>query len=260
MKRLLKIVASVLGLLIILVGATGLAIVLFFDPNDYKDEITALVEQRTGRKLTLTGPITLSVFPWLGIEAGTLALGNAPGFGSEPFLRSNKAAVRVRLLPLFRKTVEMDRLSLQDVRVDLARNKQGKTNWEDLVQSGVGGDKPHEGSPLFAAFALGGIDLTNAEVHWQDRLKDEYYSVRGLNLKTSKILPDEPVDLDLSFRAETGKLGVGGLVEMKSTVDHDRAAGHYALVPLDLRARVKGPPIPGGGRRISSCRQISRPI
>lgn len=247
MKRLLKIVASVLGLLIILVGATGLAIVLLFDPNDYKDEITALVEQRTGRKLTLTGPITLSVFPWLGIEAGALALGNAPGFGSEPFLRSNKAAVRVRLLPLFRKTVEMDRLSLQDVRVSLARNKQGKTNWEDLVQNGeAGGGKPHEGSPLFAAFALGGIELMNAEVHWQDRLKDEYYSVRGLNLKTSKILPDEPVDLDLSFRAETGKLGVGGLVEMKSTIDHDRAAGHYALVPLDVRARVKGPPIPGG--------------
>jgi AsmA protein len=89
MKRLLKIVASVLGLLIILVGATGIAIVLLFDPNDYKDEITTLVEQRTGRKLTLTGPITLSVFPWLGIEAGALALGNAPGFGSEPFLRSN---------------------------------------------------------------------------------------------------------------------------------------------------------------------------
>jgi AsmA protein len=246
MKRLLKIVASVFGLLIVLVGATGIAIVLLFDPNDYKDEITALVEQRTRRKLTLTGPLTLSVFPWLGIEAGALALGNAPGFGSEPFLRSNKAAVRVRLLPLFRKTVEMDRLSLQDVRVDLARNKQGKTNWEDLVQSGGAGDKPHEGSPLFAAFALGGIDLTNAEVHWQDRLKDEYYSVRGLNLKTGKILPDEPVDLDLSFRAETGKLGIGGLVEIKSTVDPDRAAGHYALVPLDLRARVKGPPIPGG--------------
>jgi AsmA protein len=246
MKKLLKIVVSVFGLLIVLVGATGIAIVLLFDPNDYKDEITALIEQRTGRKLTLTGPITLSIFPWLGIEAGALALGNASGFGSEPFLRSNKAAVRVRLLPLFRKTVEMDRLSLQDVRVDLARNKQGKTNWEDLVQSGVGGDKPHEGSPLFAAFALGGIDFTNVEVHWQDRLKDEYYSVRGLNLKTSKILPDEPVGLDLSFRAETGKLGVGGLVEIKSTVDHDRAAGHYALVPLDLRARVQGPPIPGG--------------
>jgi AsmA protein len=247
MKRLLKIVASVLGLLIVLVGATGIAIVLLFDPNDYKDEITALIEQRTGRKLTLTGPITLSVFPWLGIEAGALALGNAPGFGSEPFLRSNKAAVRVRLLPLFRKTVEMDQLSLQEVRVDLARNKQGKTNWEDLVQSGgAGGGKPHEESPLFAAFALGGIDLTNAEVHWQDRLKDEYYSVRGLNLKTGKILPDEPLDLDLSFRAETGKLGIGGIVEIKSTVDHDRAAEHYALVPLDLRARVKGPPIPGG--------------
>lgn len=245
MKRLLKIVASVFGLLIVLVGATGIAIVLLFDPNDYKDEITALIEQRTGRKLTLAGPITLSVFPWLGIEAGALALGNAPGFGSEPFLRSNKAAVRVRLLPLFRKTVEMDRLSLQDVRVDLARNKQGKTNWKDLVQSGGAGDKPHEGSPLFAAFALGGIELTNAEVHWQDQLKDEYYSVRGLNLKTGKILPDEPVGLDLSFRAETGKLGIGGLVEIKSTVGHDRAAGRYALVPLDLRARVKGPPIPG---------------
>jgi uncharacterized protein involved in outer membrane biogenesis len=56
-----------LGLLVITVAAILTAVVLFFDPDDYRDEIAALVEWQTGRDLTIEGDTAWSLYPWLGL-------------------------------------------------------------------------------------------------------------------------------------------------------------------------------------------------
>src|SRR5919106_1086170 len=167
MKKRLKIVTLLLGLGVLLAAGIVIGIALFFDPNDYKSEIAARVEKYTGRKLSLEGDIDLSVFPWLGVELGALSLGNASGFGREPFLTSERAEIRVQLLPLLKKEVRMDKVRLQGVTVDLIRAKDGKTNWDDLLQARVQADR-HKGPPSLALLALGGIEVTNATIHWTD--------------------------------------------------------------------------------------------
>ena len=42
----------------------------------------SMVEEKTGRELTLSGDLKLSVFPWIAIESGPAALGDAPGFAA----------------------------------------------------------------------------------------------------------------------------------------------------------------------------------
>ncbi|MFB3083330.1 MAG: AsmA family protein, partial [Gammaproteobacteria bacterium] len=133
MKRLFKFLFTLLGLLVLLIVIAAIVIPLVVDPNDYKDQITALVEKRTGRTFSIPGKIELSVFPWLGIETGEVALGNAPGFGEQPFVKANKVEVRVQLLPLLEKHVEMDTIVIEGMTLNLARDKNGKTNWQDLL-------------------------------------------------------------------------------------------------------------------------------
>jgi len=67
----------------------------FIDPNNFKPEIAAAVKDKTGRDLTITGELKLSIFPWLGISTGKMALGNAAGFQNQPFATLEESDIKV---------------------------------------------------------------------------------------------------------------------------------------------------------------------
>ena len=133
--RALKIAGWVIGGLIALIGVALLLVVLFVDPNDYRDDIAQAVEQRTGRRLTLSGDLKLSVFPWVALDVGPATLGDAPGFGDEPFVSIERARVGVRLLPLLRGDLEVGHVQLEGARIRLVTDSSGRNNWADLGES-----------------------------------------------------------------------------------------------------------------------------
>ena len=107
----------------------------FIEPNDFKPEISAAVKDNTGRELILEGDLKLSLFPWIGISTGKIALGNAEGFQDQPFATAEESNVKVKLLPLLSKKIEVKRIVLKGLALNLAKNKQGITNWDDLTKS-----------------------------------------------------------------------------------------------------------------------------
>ncbi|HSG65084.1 MAG TPA: AsmA family protein, partial [Gammaproteobacteria bacterium] len=138
MKILAYVLAAVVALLIV-----GLALlVLLFDPNDYKDDLARVVEKETGRQLTLEGDLSLSVFPWIAIELGRASLGDAPGFGDEPFVAIERARLGVRLIPLLSGRVEVGDLLLDQPRLKLVTDARGRNNWDDLA-----GERPAQEEP-----------------------------------------------------------------------------------------------------------------
>ncbi len=126
--RALKILGVAIGGLVALVLVLLVAVWLFVDPNDYKDRIAAGAKSATGRDLTLTGDIKLTVFPWVGLTLGPASLGNPPGFGDEPFATVQRAALRVKLIPLLRKQLQIGRLEIDglDLRLKQQRRRQGQ--------------------------------------------------------------------------------------------------------------------------------------
>ena len=133
MKKVLKAVSILLGLLVAAVVAAVIIVPMVFDPNDYKDEIKSLVEKETGRSWDLSGDIGLSIFPWLGFDLGPLTLGNAPGFPPDPFLKAERTRVHVALLPLLRKEIQLDTVTMTGLVVNLAQIRPerptGTTSW-----------------------------------------------------------------------------------------------------------------------------------
>ncbi|WP_323001248.1 AsmA family protein [Denitromonas sp.] len=108
MKSVLRIVLG-LGLLVLVsLGALAAYLAFVFDANDYRERLSEAVAEQTGRRLTLSGELKLSVFPWLGIELGAAELGNAPGFSDRPFAALTAAEARVKLLPLLRKEIAVE--------------------------------------------------------------------------------------------------------------------------------------------------------
>ena len=204
MRTFIKVIIAI----IIIAIAALAALPFIIDPNDYKDEIAAQVEKTTGRKLTLQGDIELSVFPWIALELGPLSLSNASGFKAESFASVEAAEIRIKLMPLLKKQLEMDTIVLDGLLLNLETNKEGVTNWDDLTkasddleqmpsdESDSASDEPSSG---LSAVKIAGIKLTNANVLWSDASKNENFQLRNLNLQTDPLAPGEPTSLTTSF-------------------------------------------------------------
>ena len=172
MGRILKLLGIVGGAVLAVIVIAMVGLTLLFDPNDYKEEISVAVEQATGRQLRLDGDLELDIFPRLRIAVGAAELGNAEGFGDEPFASIQGAGLAVGLLPLLSRRVEIDEARLEGLVLNLARNEQGRNNWQDM--GGTAAPEPVSSTAEDTAdgegleLDVGAIVIAAAEINWSD--------------------------------------------------------------------------------------------
>lgn len=223
LKMLAIILASIVALLV--VGAVILSLVM--DPNKYKDDIIQFAKQHTGRDLKIDGKISLSFFPWLGAELPPLTLSNAPGFDKKPLAEARQAGIQVKLLPLLRKQIVIKQISLDGLRLRLAKNGAGVTNYDIFGTKGgpksVGKSTSGTG-PSLGGLTIGGIVIRDAEVTWSDQATGALYNVKNMNLKTGQLAADKPADLNLGFdfTSATPKINTRVDVDARLTLDVDK--------------------------------------
>lgn len=244
MKRIIRFLGITFGVLLLLVVAIAVALPFIIDPNDYKPEITQAVKERTGRTLTLKGDINLSVFPWLGLDLGETRLSNARGFGKKPFVKMERVGVKVKLLPLLRRQVIADKIILDGLQLNLARNRKGITNWDDMLQKLQAGDQKTPAQPQAADDSKGtavqvgiaGLDIKRGEVHWTDAMNDTSYHVRNLRMRTNDLALGKPMQLHVGFDAQSGGPPVQTRVDLDSDVLFDPDTQRLKIKKLKLRA------------------------
>lgn len=251
MKSVLRIVLG-LGLLVLVsLGALAAYLAFVFDANDYRERLSEAVAEQTGRRLTLSGELKLSVFPWLGIELGAAELGNAPGFSDRPFAALTAAEARVKLLPLLRKEIAVDRVILKGLQLSLERRADGKTNWDDLTErhqaddSGAGPGEPSGGGGP-AALAVGGIDIQDAVIRWEDEASNARHSLSDVDIRMGQIAPGVPFDIDLAASFAASEPAVQGRFTINGKASLDLAARQYALAGLRAALKASGEGVPGG--------------
>ncbi len=244
MSKLLKLLLGLtLGLIALVVVLAGGAL-LFFDPNAHKDFIISKLEAATGRKVDITGTIQLTYYPWLGLQAEGITLGNAAGFADVPFLQADHVAFRIKTMPLLRKQYELDTFRLHGLELNLAKNKDGVTNWADLSKAP---EQKKSQDPLpFAAVVLGGVDVKDAQISWLDETTDQHIHISGLNATTGELTYGAPINLDAVFKAEANRPALNADVKLKGVLNYDLDSEIYALKPLDMLAKLSGKGVPGG--------------
>lgn len=221
MKKFLKWILAILGVVILLLVVATVVLPLVVDPNDYKDEISEAVSKKTGRDLTIGGDIKWSVFPSLGLELSDVTLGNPSGFGEQPMLDIGEAGISVKLLPLLKRQVEVGEVSLDDVSINLRRNADGQNNWEDLSAAGAGDSSTSSDSGRgMDSFVVSGIEISNARVTLDD--VDQTTELKQFDLKATNIELGRPFNLKGGFSMNlpahhmAGDVGFGGLVQSAS--------------------------------------------
>ena len=133
MRRIFRYLFIGLGAAVLFLIGLIVVFVALFDANAYKDDLSALVLEQSGRDLQFHGDVSLTVFPALGVKLGAMSLSNAPGFGPQPMVKVTEASLSVDLRSLIRLQPEVEQLVLRDLKIDLQTNTEGVTNWNDLT-------------------------------------------------------------------------------------------------------------------------------
>lgn len=241
MKKLLKVVGILVGVVVALAVVAIIAAIVFIDPNRYRDDIVQAVKKQTGRDLRIEGDLKLSFFPWIGLETGRLQLSNAPGFGPEPMAVVDSAGVKVALLPLFRKEVIVDAVRLKALKLNLAKAKDGRTNWDDLTKASAEPKKPEPAKPSDPTAALAALSVNRLEVHdseftWRDQAAGTTYALRRVELTSGNVLGGEPAPLQLAFDLESGKPKITRRVQLDARLNANLNAQTLNVPELRLSA------------------------
>lgn len=212
-KAVKWISGTIIGVVVLLVAA-AVVLVAVVDPNDYKDDMARLVREQTGRELVFEGDIGFTFFPWLGLELGPVALGNAPGFAPDQMVSIARAGVSIRILPLLSGNIEVGEVSLEGFALNLSRDEKGRSNWDDLAKGGASEKAEPASEPVqeaeggrpmsISSLSVGGVRIANASVTWDDRQAGQKAALTDLNLKIGEMAGAKPFTFTLSFGLAAG--------------------------------------------------------
>lgn len=123
LKRLFLLIASLLVLIVVLL----VYVIVFVNPNDFKDGLKTVASEKVGINLRLDGDISWSFFPWLGLELDDI--GVALGADAE-ILQFDKAEFGLAIMPLLEQKIQVNKINLVNLRANLHKDKNGQGNWQ----------------------------------------------------------------------------------------------------------------------------------
>ncbi len=234
MAKIVKFVVLPLAGIIAVAVALAAYIAATFDPNQYKPQIVQAVKDKTGRTLKLDGDIKLSFFPDIGATLGKASLSERAS--DKEFAGVDDFRVALKLLPLLSKEVVIDAIEVKNLRANLTRFKDGKTNIDDLIGGGDKSAAPEGGEPQ-VKIDIDHIAVENATITYTDQAQGATYALSKLNLKTGRIANGVPGKIELSFTAQSDKPKLNLETALKTTLSFDLDQQSYVLIGLDLSAK-----------------------
>lgn len=247
MPRVMKLSLAVVGGLVGLILVLMLALILLVDPNAFRPEIEAAVEDATGRELTIDGDLELSVFPWIGIVLGRTELSDVSG--DEPMLAVDEVQLKLELLPLLSKRIEAERIVLAGLDLNLRRDAEGVANWEmgtaddaagpEAGQPGAtdGGAAPDGG---IADLRIGGLELHDARISFRDEVAGTDATLSGLSLATGPIAAGDPTRFELALALASAEPALDARLEAEGVLQFDAAFEQILLPSMSMTLGASG--------------------
>lgn len=277
MVKFFKVFGSIIGACLLIVAVGTVALVTLVDPNDYKNRIAEEVRKRTGRTVEFTGDISLSYFPWLGLETGPVRMANPDSFGGGDFMSLDRAGIQIKLMPLLKKDVQVSFVTIEGLKLNFIRNAKGEVNWEftpeqpvPAASAAASGAAPGAApktshapqtikdadgfaddtvaTPLetLPALLVDSFAITRADITFTDEQTGTTRALKDLSLATSAITLGKPVDLTIKTKVKSN------IPRMESDVDFHTTlmlAHDLTRIELDnqtLNVDAKGNTFPGG--------------
>lgn len=229
MPKVAKYILIGFAVLLVLVAAGIVVIVSTFDPNAYKAQIISLVRQQTQRTLAIPGDIKLIFFPNIKLELGLASLSERNV--STRFASVENVKVAFALLPLLSRRLIVDRIDISGLAVALRREKDGSSNYDDLLDH-------QEGSAQTVRFNIRSVTITNGKISFEDRMTQRKVEIEELNVQTGRIANAVPGDARLNGRVRSSSPQIDVNLAVKTKFNFDLERKRYAVDALE--GQLKG--------------------
>lgn len=237
LKKLTLIVLSV-------VFACALLLVLLWalvDPNDYRDDISAIARDKAGIELSLGGDLGWSFYPVLGFSANHVAIALQADAPQLVAIRS--VDFGVRLLPLLSGRIEIDALAVEGLQADLRVDANGANNWTlpESAQQAAGQptDAKEAATPIAAELLIPLVRVADSSIHYSDLSTASDYTLDVSLLELQDVNFSSAFPLRLLARLRD-KGGMDVALQLDSQLALDPGTGLYGLDPLQLQWQAEG--------------------
>ncbi|MCK4224432.1 MAG: AsmA family protein [candidate division Zixibacteria bacterium] len=218
MSKGLRILIGVVAGVIILIILASVMVKIIFTKEKLLSLLVPRIEEALKREVEIED-VTVSIFGGLGADVKGMRVLNPSGFVQKELFKFDQLSIRVKFLPLLRKRVEIKKLILESPEINLEKNKEGGTNFEDLTKS--------EGGAIVIPVAFDQLQIKNGKILYIDN-KDPKKIVLHQLEQTAKLSLDEKME----NAKITGKITVdqielnlpgykGTLPPLKFSLEHD---------------------------------------
>jgi AsmA protein len=232
MKRILKIVAIIFGVLIVI----AIAIPFFVDANTFRPKIESDLTAALGRQVKV-GNLSLSIFSG-SVSADDISIADDAAFSKSAFVQAKSFNVGVELMPLiFSKTLNVTELKLNQPEISLVKSENGE-KWNF---SSLGGNNTSAAKPATPASSGGNPNLSVAKLNINNgRLtvsragsteKPHVYDKVNIEVTNFSFASSFPFKMTAQLPAD-GSLKLDGKA---GPIDADNAA----RTPLDAKVTVQ---------------------
>jgi AsmA protein len=254
MRSLLKFIAAVIGVLVLLAIIGIVCVVLLVNPNNFKTQISKQVYTSTGRQLSI-GNVSWTIFPWLGIKANDISLSDPPSFDNKIFAQAKQAELAAKLGSLLEGHIELGQLSIDELTLNLVKNAQGVTNWQDLIKiaNSKESSSTQADQETFSVsgkkklmITLSGIAIKDANLNWQDQQQNKNIAINNLQFNVNRLSLIQAFPLSASFELNTNKPQFSGNFKLNSDIAFNKEQQLLTLDNLQLNVSLLNPKYTGG--------------
>lgn len=244
----LRVLALMLFTLIVIVVIGGFAAVKIFTPENLST-ITSGKMYEILQRPVMVGKVSVVFFK--GIKIQNVSILDTSNNLGRNLISGNEITLSYKFLPLFKKQVILDEITINKPQINLIKNKDGKWNFEGLLPKK--GGKPGKISGLDLYFNIKKININNAIVTVinlpKDR-KDIFYNV-NLELSDVERNGEFPYKITLVSKNEIAKktisleISADGYVNMAdfnwrdACVLRTSAEVYFLSKPINLNIEIK---------------------
>ena len=259
--------AIAVGALVLLLFAAALVLVATFDANRYKTVAIDWMQTEHQRRLAIDGPIELSFFPRLAVQVSRLRISERGS--DDEFVSVDEAALAVRVLPLLRKQLVIDRVSARGVRATYLRDAKGVRNIDDLLSSGGPGAQAGPGEPAPGStglrFDVSAVQLDDLRLRVRDEMAKLAGEVAVQSFSSGRLAnqADSPVSLRATVQLtqpQALKLALDGRMTLALDLDKNNVSMTGLKLGRRRRGRWRQGPVDGtrGGLGLGRQRAARR--
>jgi AsmA protein len=231
MGRVIKYFAITIVSVVLVVILAGVSLAFWIDPNIFKDDIEKLAVEQ-GLILRLDGDLSWQIFPNIQIVINGASVATPD---DAELMSFDSAQLSVALMPLLKKDIVVQGISLGGVKASLLVDENGVGNWSKIgKQTDSAASQPEQAADSGEALqlAIAKLNLSDSQIIYSNKQTGQYIELKGLSLSGENIQLNNtafPLNLDTEVVFKDPSQSLSGSVKFNSNITINEAINQFII-------------------------------